>query len=57
MDLGTANTLAYITEKGIVLNEPSIVAMNVDDNTVEAVGSEAKKCLAGPMRESIQSVP
>ena len=43
MDLGTANTLAYITEKGIVLNEPSVVAMNVDDNTVEAVGSEAKK--------------
>ena len=43
MDLGTANTLAYITEKGIVLNEPSVIAMNVDDNTVEAVGSEAKK--------------
>ena len=43
MDLGTANTLVYITEKGIVLNEPSVVAMNVDDNTVEAVGSEAKK--------------
>ena len=43
MDLGTANTLAYITEKGIVLNEPSVVAMNVDDNTVEAVGLEAKK--------------
>ena len=43
MDLGTANTLAYITEKGIVLNEPSVVAINIDDNTVEAVGSEAKK--------------
>ena len=43
MDLGTANTLAYITEKGIVLNEPSVIAMNVDDNTVEAVGLEAKK--------------
>jgi len=43
MDLGTANTLAYITEKGIVLNEPSVVAMNVDDNTLEAVGLEAKK--------------
>jgi len=43
MDLGTANTLVYITEKGIVLNEPSVVAMNVDDNTVEAVGLEAKK--------------
>ena len=38
MDLGTANTLIYITEKGIVLNEPSVVAVNVDDNTIEAVG-------------------
>ena len=43
MDLGTANTLAYITEKGIVLNEPSVVAVNVDDHTVESVGLEAKK--------------
>jgi rod shape-determining protein MreB and related proteins len=43
MDLGTANTLVYITEKGIVLNEPSVVAVNVNDHTVEAVGLEAKK--------------
>jgi rod shape-determining protein MreB len=43
MDLGTANTLVYITEKGIVLNEPSVVAVNVVDNSVEAVGLEAKK--------------
>ena len=43
MDLGTANTLVYITEKGIVLNEPSVVAVNVDDNIIEAVGLEAKK--------------
>ena len=43
MDLGTANTLAYITEKGIVLDEPSVVAINVDDHTVESVGLEAKK--------------
>ena len=43
MDLGTANTLIYITEKGIVLNEPSIVAVNGDDNSIEAVGIEAKK--------------
>ena len=43
MDLGTANTLVYITEKGIVLNEPSVVAVNADDNSVEAVGLEAKK--------------
>lgn len=43
MDLGTANTLVYITEKGIVLNEPSVVAVNVADHAVEAVGLEAKK--------------
>ena len=43
MDLGTANTLVYITEKGIVLNEPSVVAVNVTDHTIEAVGLEAKK--------------
>ena len=43
MDLGTANTLIYITEKGIVLNEPSVVAIGVDDNSIEAVGLEAKK--------------
>jgi rod shape-determining protein MreB and related proteins len=43
MDLGTANTLIYITEKGIVLNEPSVVAVNVADQSVEAVGLEAKK--------------
>jgi len=43
MDLGTANTLIYIAEKGIVLNEPSVVAINVDENAVEAVGLEAKK--------------
>ena len=41
MELGTANTLAYITEKGIVLNEPSVVAVNVTDHTIEAVGLEA----------------
>ena len=45
MDLGTANTLAYITEKGIVLNEPSVVAINIDDKTIEAVGSEAKRMI------------
>jgi rod shape-determining protein MreB and related proteins len=43
MDLGTANTLIHITEKGIVLNEPSVVAVSVADQSVEAVGLEAKK--------------
>ena len=43
MDLGTANTLIYIKEKGIVLNEPSVVTVNHDGSGVEAVGLDAKR--------------
>ena len=43
MDLGTANTLIYIKDKGIVLNEPSVVAVSSNGGRVEAVGHEAKK--------------
>jgi len=43
IDLGTANTLVYVPGKGIVLNEPSVVAVNQLDNRVVAVGSEAKE--------------
>ena len=43
MDLGTANTLIYIKEEGIVLNEPSIVAISSDGEKIEAVGLEAKQ--------------
>jgi rod shape-determining protein MreB and related proteins len=42
MDLGTANTLIYLRGKGIVLNEPSVVAINKDTHQVLAVGQEAK---------------
>ncbi len=42
MDLGTANTLIHYSKKGIVLNEPSVVAINERQNTVMAVGAEAK---------------
>jgi rod shape-determining protein MreB and related proteins len=42
MDLGTANTLVYVHNKGIVLDEPSVVAIN-SQGQVEAVGLEAKK--------------
>jgi rod shape-determining protein MreB len=42
MDLGTANTLIYMRGKGIVLNEPSVVAINQDTNQVIAVGKEAR---------------
>jgi rod shape-determining protein MreB and related proteins len=45
IDLGTANTLVYVKSEGIVLNEPSIVAIHQADNTVLAVGKEAKAML------------
>lgn len=48
IDLGTANTLVYVKGKGIVLMEPSVVAVSVDNrskNRVLAVGSDAKKML------------
>ena len=43
IDLGTANTLVYARGKGIIVREPSIVAVNTGTNRVEAVGSEAKE--------------
>ncbi|PWU03575.1 MAG: rod shape-determining protein [Terriglobia bacterium] len=45
IDLGTANTLVFAQNKGIVVNEPSIVALRKDSGAVEAVGSEAKEML------------
>lgn len=45
IDLGTANTLVFAKSKGIVVNEPSIVAINKTNGEVEAVGKEAKDML------------
>ncbi|HOV87238.1 MAG TPA: rod shape-determining protein [Syntrophobacteraceae bacterium] len=45
MDLGTANTLIYLRGKGIVLNEPSVVAINQDSHQVIAVGQEARNII------------
>ena len=58
IDLGTANTLIYIKGKGIVLDEPSVVAVQTDNigrNETLAVGSEAKKML-GRTPGSIQAI-
>lgn len=58
IDLGTANTLIYIKGKGIVLDEPSVVAVQVDSaghNETLAVGTEAKKML-GRTPGSIQAI-
>jgi len=45
IDLGTANTLVFVPGKGVVLNEPSVVAVSVGDRKILAVGNEAKKML------------
>ena len=45
IDLGTANTLVFVAGQGIVVNEPSIVAINKVNNEVEAVGKEAKEMI------------
>lgn len=52
IDLGTANTLVYVPGKGIVLNEPSVVAVSEFDNKILAIGVEAKK-MVGKTPESI----
>lgn len=45
IDLGTANILVYLAGEGVVLNEPTVVAVRADDNKVVAVGFEAKEML------------
>lgn len=45
IDLGTANTLVYVVGQGIVLNEPTVVAVTAEENRVVAVGREAKEML------------
>jgi len=55
IDLGTANVLVYVKGKGIVLDEPSVVALGNTDNKIVAVGNEAKAML-GRVPESIRVV-
>ena len=42
IDLGTANTLVYVPGHGIVLNEPTVVSVSLEDNKILAIGKEAK---------------
>ncbi len=57
IDLGTANTLVYAHGKGIIVNEPSIIAVNTLTNEVEAVGKEAKEMLGRTPATSSPSSP
>ena len=43
IDLGTSTTLVHTQDKGIVINEPSVVAVNIRTDEILAVGDEAKK--------------
>ena len=54
IDLGTANILIFIPQKGVVVNEPSVVAVSLDDNKILAVGNEAKEML-GKTPENISA--
>ena len=55
IDLGTANTLVFVKEKGICLREPSVVAINTQTKEVQAVGAEAKQML-GRAPGSIEAI-
>src|SRR6266536_2594459 len=55
VDLGTANTVIYVRGKGIVLNEPSVVAINTKDDRPLAVGTEAKR-MVGRTPAHIQAI-
>ena len=57
IDLGTANTLVYVQDRGIVLNEPSVVAIETinGNKTVKAVGDDAKMMM-GKTPDSIEAI-
>src|SRR5512144_1256650 len=55
VDLGTANTLVYVKGEGIVLNEPSVVAVERGTNRIKGIGLEAKRML-GRTPEGIMAV-
>ncbi len=55
VDLGTANTLVYVRGRGVMLNEPSVVAMNAQTREILAVGAEAKRMI-GRTPDSITAI-
>ncbi|MDD5463725.1 MAG: rod shape-determining protein, partial [Candidatus Moranbacteria bacterium] len=57
IDLGTANTLVFIPGKGIVVNEPSVVAVSPIENIVLAVGNQAREMLGRTPDNIVASRP
>ncbi|MFN7088467.1 MAG: rod shape-determining protein [Candidatus Paceibacteria bacterium] len=57
IDLGTTNTVVFVPKKGIILNEPSVVAISVLDNRIIAVGNQAKEMIGRTPDSIIVSKP
>lgn len=57
IDLGTANTLVYVKDKGIVINEPSVVALNTRTKQILAIGNEAKRMVGRTPPHIVASRP
>ena len=57
IDLGTANTLVYVRGRGIVINEPSVVAVNTKTKQILAIGDEAKKMVGKTPANIVASRP
>src|SRR3989339_1856699 len=57
VDLGTANTLLYVKGRGVIINEPSVVAVNTRTEQILAVGNEAKEMLGKTPPHIITSRP
>src|SRR5205814_148296 len=55
IDLGTANSLVYVRDRGIVLREPSVVAIQAGTTNVLAVGDEAKRMLGRTLGNIVHS--
>jgi len=55
IDLGTANTLIYVKGVGVVIDEPTLLAVNKSDNSIITIGKEAKK-LIGRVPDTIELI-
>ena len=57
IDLGTTNILVYVPGKGVILDEPSVVAISIQDNKILAIGNEAKKMIGRTPDEIVAYKP
>ena len=57
IDLGTANTLVYVGQKGIIINEPSVVAINQKTGRILAIGEEARRMVGKTPAHIVASRP